>query len=241
MKILRGILFVLLVAALAAAFLEWKTIQQLRAELEALRAETQAVHDQRAAAEEALSRAREAELQRLRAEAQDVHKLRNEVRQLRTGASEAEKLRAENQQLRVAASAVATSAATSPAPAAAGNNFPKENWAFSGYATPEAALVSAVWAMKEGNPKTYLESLSPEEQVRMAKAWENKSETEVAAKHQSDVASITGVRILEQQVVKDDEVVMVVHVEGVGKVEKVTMKLVGNDWKFGGFIRTPAK
>lgn len=241
MKILRWFVIVLLVAALAAAFFEWRTVQQLRAELEALRAETQAVHDQRAAAEEALSKARDGELQRLRAEAQDVHKLRNEVRQLRTGASEVVQLRAENQQLRAAASAVATVAASSTAPGAAEVHFPKEKWAFSGYATPEAALVSAVWAMKEGNPKTYLESLSPEEQARMAKAWENKSETEVAAKHQSDVASITGVRILEQQVVKDDEVVMVVHVEGVGKVEKVTMKRVGNDWKFGGFIRTPAK
>src|SRR5262249_44720756 len=114
-------------------------------------------------------------------------------------------------------------------------------WAFSGYATPKAALVSAIWAMKEGNPKIYLESLSPEEQARMAKVWENKSEAEVAAKHQSDVASITGLRILEEQVVGDNQVVMAVQIEGTDRTEKVSMKRVGNDWKFGGFIREAAK
>ena len=241
MKILRWFVLVMLAAAVAAAYFFWNEARSLRAELAALRAETQAVHDQRAVEEEMRSQKRDAELSRLRAEAQEVLKLRNEVRQLRTGARETEKLRADNQQLRAAAEAVAAFAASTPAPAAVGGHFPKENWAFSGYATAEAALVSAIWAMKEGNPTTYLESLSPAEQARMAKVWENKSEAEIAAKHQSDVAKITGLRVLEQQVVGDDEAVLVVRIEGVERMEKVSMKRVGNDWKFSGFIRDPAK
>src|ERR1051325_8677539 len=98
-------------------------------------------------------------MQRLRAEGQDLLKLRNEVTQLRAGSKEMEKLRAENQQLRSAAAAARTAVPpTPPSPvppvpaAGTGAQFPKESWTFSGYASPDAALVSAIWAMKEGNP-----------------------------------------------------------------------------------------
>ena len=111
----------------------------------------------------------------------------------------------------------------------------------AGYATPEAALVSAIWSMKEGNPKSYLDSLSPEEQARLAKTWENKTEAEIIAKHQSDVAPITGVRVLDRHEISAEEMQMNVYIEGVGRVEKVSMKRTGNDWKFGGFIRLPPK
>ena len=32
---------------------------------------------------------------------------------------------------------------------------------------------------------------------------------------------------------------MSVYIDGVDRTEKVSMKRVGNDWKFGGFIREP--
>src|SRR5205823_6916352 len=121
--------------------------------------------------------------------------LRNEVSQLRTTTKEADKLRAENQQLRSqnqqlrGAGPTPSSASATPAPK---DQFPRDSWGFSGYATPDAALVSAISAMKEGNPKSYLESLSPEEQARLSKVWENKSAEEIAAKHQQDVSAITG-------------------------------------------------
>ena len=101
--------------------------------------------------------------------------------------------------------------------------------------------ISAVWAMKEGNPKTYFASLSVEEQGRMAKVWENKSEQEIVTKHQEDVSPITGVRVLDRQTISPDEVVMNVYIEGVGRMEKVSMKRVNEEWKFGGYIRNPAK
>jgi hypothetical protein len=247
MKLIRGLIVVIAIAATAAAFVGWREGRSRQAENEALRAELQAAKDQGAASASAESAQRDQELQRLRTEAQEVVKLRGEITQLRSGAKEAEKwraesdrLRAENQQLRNTATA-ATPAPSTPPPVAAKDQFPKENWAFSGYATPEAALVSAIWAMKEGNPKTYLDSLSPEEQTRMAKVWENKSEAEVAAKHQQDVAQITGLRILDRQPVSNEEVVMNVYIEGTGRMEKVSMKRQGDEWRFGGYIRNPAK
>jgi len=95
--------------------------------------------------------------------------------------------------------------------------------------------------MKEGNPKTYLDSLAPEEKARMAKVWENKSEAEIAAKHQQDVSAITGMRILDRTTVAPDQVQMNVYIQGADRMEKVSMILVNNEWKFGGYIRDPKK
>jgi hypothetical protein len=247
MKLIRELIVVIAVVAAAAAFVGWRNASLRQAENEALRAELQGAKEQGAAAMAADSAQRDEELKRLRAEAQEVVKLRGEVTQLRSGAKEAEKwraendrLRAENQQLR-SSPAATPAAAPAPPPVAAKDQFPKENWAFAGYATPDAALVSAIWAMKEGNPKTYLDSLSPDEQARMAKVWENKSEAEVAAKHQQDVSQITGFRILDRQPVSSEEVVMNVYIEGANRVEKVSMKRLGEEWRFGGYIRNPAK
>lgn len=242
MSLIRWVMPVLLVASIAAAFVGWRRAEQLRAENEALRAQIKGLNQIDAAMIDEL-KVRDQEMQRLREEAHEIRKLRNEVSQLRAGAKEAEKLRAENQQLRnaVAGSTTAATATPSPAPAQTADHFTRENWAFAGYATPEAALVSAVWAMREGNPKTYLESLSPEEQLRMAKAWENKPEAEVAAKHRQDMAGITGVRILERQNISPNEVQMSVYVEGVRRMEVISMQLVNNEWKFGGFRRNVAK
>lgn len=239
MKVLQWLTLVLLAVAIAAAVLGWKSAQQLRSELEAVRAENQVAQAQSQAAAEAQSKRTEAELQRLRAQAQEVPKLRGEVSQLRGTAKETETLRTENQQLRTALRTAATTTPATPPPPVPADQFPRENWAFSGYATPEAALVSAIWAMREGKPQTYLESLSPEEQQRLAKTWQNKSEAEIVAKHQQDVASISNIRILERQAVSDNEVVMSVVIEGTTRAEKVLMKRAGNDWKFGGFIRNP--
>ena len=243
-RLMTGLVFV---AAVAAAVAGWKKVGQLQAEITALRVEIQGASEHNAATAEAESKQREQEMQRVRSDAQEVHKLRNEVAQLRPTAKDSEKLRGENQQLRAENQQLRTAASRPPlaAPATkveiAGKSFPKQAWSFAGYGTPEASLMSAIWAMREGNPKTYLDSLSPEEQLRMAKSWQNKSEAEIAAKHQQDVSVITGMRILGQQTVSANEVTMDVFVEGVNRPEKVSMKRVGNDWKFGGYIRSPAQ
>ena len=95
--------------------------------------------------------------------------------------------------------------------------------------------------MKEGNPKTYLESLAPEEQARMSKVWENKSEAEIAAKHQSDVAAISGMQILGRKAISADEIQMNVYIQGPDRLEIVSMKQIDGQWKFGGFIRDAKK
>jgi type II secretory pathway pseudopilin PulG len=241
----KWIVMIVLAAAAAVAVTSWVRVAQLRAEAAALQEQLQALQQQTTTAASDQATQQNAELEKLRAQSQELLRLRNEVSQLRSTAKEAEKLRADNLQLRAENQQLRASAADpSPAPTAAGDakdQFPRNSWAFSGYATPDAALISAIWAMKEGNPKTYLDSLAPEEKARMSKVWENKSEAEIAAKHQQDVSSITGMRILDRTTVAPDQVQMNVYIQGADRMEKVSMILVNNEWKFGGYIRDPKK
>ena len=249
MNALRLVLAIALLASAAAAFTYWQRAAELAAENSTLRAKLAEHGSQQSAAVAAEEKQRDYELSRLRADAAEVHKLRGEISQARSGAKDLERLRAENMQLRADNQQLRTASqrpadappSADPRPAATRDQFPRENWSFAGYTTPEAALVSSIWAMREGNPQTYLQSLAPEEQARIARAWQNKPEADIIAKHQSDVASITGLRVLERQSVSPNEVLMNVYIEGVGRLEKVSMKLIGNEWKFGGYIRPPAK
>jgi hypothetical protein len=210
----------------------------LQAENEALRAEIAALRSKVDDAEAS----RAAEMKQTASDAQGVARLRGEITQLQSAAKDAEKLRTENQQLKTenqklrgATSTVPPGAATPPQPQA--NSFPRESWTFAGYQSPESALVSAIWSMQQGNPKQYFDSLTPEEQLRMTKVWENKSQAEIAAKHQTDTAPISGMRVTETQPVSAEETVMKVFIEGVNREERVSMKRVGNEWRFNGFIR----
>ncbi len=245
MKWIKWLFFLLFVAALAVAVAEWKRTNRLEAQLDILQQEKAALEDQLASANDNRQVRENAEMQRLRKEAEEVLALRNEVSQLRSSSRELEQLRNQHRLLQdqyqqlVSRGAGRPRSATDEPPAepAAGAPIPREAWNFSGYGTPEAALVSAIWSMKEGNPQVYLDSLSPEEQVRMASTWQDKSEAEIAAKHQQDVAQIRSLRVLETQNVSPDEVVMKVFLDGVNRTENVKVKRVGNDWKVGGFIQ----
>ena len=218
--------------------------KKLQAENDALRAEV-AELKARADADAQAATTRDAELKRLQTVATEAVRLRGEITQLRSGSKDADSLRAENarlkteyQALRGASAAAANTLAT---PATAPGHFPRESWSYAGYQSPESALISAIYSMQQGNPKQYFDSLTPEEQVRMSKVWENKSPEEIAAKHVNDTSKITGMRILNTQEVAPGQMVMSVYIEGVDRAEKVSMKRVGEEWKFGGYIRESAK
>ena len=212
-------------------------VKQLQSENEALRTEIAALQARSAEADAA----RNAELKRQESDASDVARLRGEVTQLRNTAKDAEKLRAENQQLRNENQQLRsrpTVAAESPAPTTpTTGTFPRDSWKFAGYTSPENALISAIYSMQQGYTKEYFNSLTPDEQARMAKLWEGKPQEEIAAKHAADTAAITGIQVLNQQAISADEVQMNVHIGGVGRNETVSVKRIGADWKFNGFIR----
>lgn len=228
---------VVILGAGVAAGLGWRKVAGLTEENARLRQQFATAEADLANAKSA-SEAGRSEAQKAQQQTSELMKLRNEATQFRNAGKELESLRAENarlrgenQQLRAGGNAAAAQPAQPQA------NFPKEAWSFAGYSSPEAALLSAVWAMKQGDPKVYLDSLTPSEQERMAAIWRVKSEQEVAAKHQQDVAPISGIRVLNRQQVSATEILMDVYVDGPNRNEKVRMQQIGTDWKFGGFQR----
>ena len=237
---------ILLLASCVFGALQWQTAKKLRAENQALREQlSKAEADLVAAAGESRLQ-RDAEVSRLKKQLEELHQLRGDVARLRGQADEAARLRTANERLRArtAAEPSPSTADGFPAPAGsppavASNSFPKENWSFAGYETPESALVTAIWAMQQGTPETYLDSLAPEEQLRMAQRWQGKSEEEIAAKHQSDVTRITGITVTGREDIDANNIVMNVQIEGVNRAERVSMKRVDGQWKFAGYIRQP--
>jgi hypothetical protein len=66
----------------------------------------------------------------------------------------------------------------------------------------------------------------------MEKEWAGKSEAEVSADARKGMDKLSGVRILERKTVSDDEVVLSVYAEGgEDKVQKISMKRYGTEWK----------
>jgi hypothetical protein len=240
-RVERFLLMLLVFFSAVAAIVFWRKATLFQNENDKLRAEVNDL-EQNLEASTNSSVALGVELEALRKQRNEVLSLRNEVTQLRSASKSNLVLLAENQRLKQEKNQFlsANAAAHQSGPKFAGqDHFGRDAWTFAGYASPEDALVSAIWAMKEGNPATYMESLSPQEQQRMSEIWKNKNEQEIASKHQSDVSEITGVRIMERKPGNAGEVLLSVYLEGKNQMHTIVMNQNGNEWKFGGFLRPP--
>ena len=239
MRIERIIYSVLILIAAGAAIINWRRVALVAADNEQLQLKIESLEIE-ADSSSALVEVAKGQAEKLRTQTAELMRLRNEVTQLRNESKNAENLNSENQRLKAelaSAKSTAQNQQSSPTTTPRSDHFPRDSWGFAGYSSPEAALVSAIWSMKEGNPRSYLDSLAPSEQQRMAQVWQNKSEGELAEKHKNDVASISGIRVVNRENVSPGEVVMNVLLEGPNRVERIRMNQVGQDWKFGGFIR----
>lgn len=160
----------------------------------------------------------------------ELLRLRGEVAGLRSQTNEMQKLEAENQRLRSSLAAGAAAKRGSQA-ASAEETVPKESWAFVGYAEPESAFQSMVWAMSHGDVKTFLASLSPD--APDLKDSQGKSEDEIAAKIK-EFGGVTAFKIIDNQPVSADEVILTVYAFGVNESARFRFQRLGSDWKFAG-------
>lgn len=240
---MRWVVIILMIVMGVAGGIGWRQAAALKEQNQALRNELEALRQRLATLDEEEAKRQQADTKRTGTEAQELPRLRGEVARLRAAAGEAEKLRvevsalrAQVQQMRAAPPATEPPTAPTPLPVTP-DQFPRQGWKFAGYQTPETALVSAIWAMKEGKPQVYLDSLSPEEQQRIAQTWQGKSEEEVAAKHRGDVGKIQSMRIVGRTPVSPTEVQMQVFLEGENRVVTARMlQQADQQWKFGGFV-----
>jgi hypothetical protein len=168
----------------------------------------------------------------------ELLKLRGQIGLLRQAVGEQAQLQAANQQLRAG---LATAEQQLAEARAAPNFWAKEQLAFAGYAEPEAALKTSLWAMNNGDIKAYLACWAAGPVV--SAAFENlreKGEAEMAAEGKSlaeNLAPSIGFHIVDKQVKSADEVILILSCDGEGKTRKFVVKRVGSEWKLAHMLR----
>jgi hypothetical protein len=125
-----------------------------------------------------------------------------------------------------------------PPPPPQANVLARESWAFAGYATPEAALQTVVWAMSNGDAATYLASLTPAGLQYFEQQLEGKSENELATMLRDEVAELRGLRLDRKRDAGDGKVSFVLSSKDLddggnkGKDEQVlVLKNVQGEWR----------
>jgi hypothetical protein len=121
-------------------------------------------------------------------------------------------------------------------------NFPKSSWTFAGYADPVSALVTTLWAGSESKGDVTLASLSPELQQQLKNRFKGQLQANnisleefLTLSSRRRVSSITGFRVLDQQAVSEEQVVLHLYVEGKEREDSFRMKKIGTEWKMADF------
>jgi hypothetical protein len=172
----------------------------------------------------------------------ELLKLRGEVTGLRERTNEMVALRQRNEALRASLKTMAASTPkveaaerkkTLPEDALPQDIHPKESWAYRGYGSPEATVESMLWAISKGDKATFLGGMSPEEQARLEKELEGK---DFAA--EAKTLNPTEFRVLDRQVVSDDEMVMTVYSvrqkengDADSNSQDMNFKRINGEWK----------
>jgi hypothetical protein len=169
----------------------------------------------------------------------ELLRLRGQIGQLRQTGVEKSQLAAKNARLKAAAEESKKQMAEDQA---APNYWPKDQLTFAGYADPESAMKSMLWAMKTGDVNSWRASCTPEAVAKLEKEWDKhgKSETERAAemKAMGDafMSSAAGFRILDQEMPSPDEARINLSFAVEGKARKFVLRRIGNEWKFHDMI-----
>ena len=165
----------------------------------------------------------------------ELLRLRGEVGVLRQKGKELESVRNENRQARAALESKTQGAGAAKA-AATADYWPRDSLAFKGYASPDAALQSLVWAGNNGDLKTMLASTTGDARKEMEQQFGGKPETEASIRVMDDTAGLKSVRLLNRDVQADDTVVLTAAFEDRTDTQtlKLLLKKVGNEWKLSG-------
>ena len=155
------------------------------------------------------------------AQSLELLRLRGEAGALRRQTRELEAVRAENRQAHAAGGA------------ATADYWPRGSWAFTGYANPDTALQSYLWAANKGDLKALRASATGEVQKQMDEELGGKTETEASIRAKDNIASLESVLVLKREVQADDAVMLTAAFDDRTNTHtvKLLMKKIGNDWK----------
>jgi RNA polymerase sigma factor (sigma-70 family) len=227
-----------LVAGLSTPLvLQYQTNQALRAQNEALLAQASQASDLQAENQRLSNRVVLAATSSISDDQKsELARLRGEVPRLRAEANQAEKLRQEINRLR---SVRVEPPKTQPQNTAQQDTFPRETWAFAGYASPESAMQSFAWAALQGDMNTFLNSLAPEGQSREREKWQRngRNETQIRDGLVKEFGQTKAIRIEEKQAISDTEVILSLFIErekGDSETAKLKVRRIDNEWKMVG-------
>jgi hypothetical protein len=176
-----------------------------------------------------------------RAETLELMRLRNEVTQLRAASQTVARLEAENARLAAEMQKLRAAPSIPADPSSSSQRFSRDQWSFQGYSTPESAYISGMWAMKEGQIQSVLDSFTPEERQRFEAKNQGKTEEEIAARFQKEFGELNALQILGKRQISPNEVVLDVYLDGArSSLKRVRMNQVGHEWKAGGPINQNA-
>ena len=219
----------LLAAAVGGVVLQGNALRRVRSENETLlsqRQEIQQLGNQNASLD--LLRTENQEREALRRQVAELHKLRNQVRQLREQTKGLPKEQLENQRLRAAAvSQKNAHAAASEAP----RPMTLDQVSYFGRDTPEAALQSFLWAVRQGNVEVLRKCLTPEKQHEL----ETQSVEQIRAKMKEMTNRFAQFRIAAKKQVSGDEVQLGLefYIEGKKQPDEgaIPFKRSAYEWK----------
>jgi hypothetical protein len=129
-------------------------------------------------------------------------------------------------------------AAAQPA-AATANYWPRNSWAPVGYATPDAAIQSALYAASKGDVKGFLGGITDEVQKTLELGPDGNSSGGLLAAMAAETAKLKAVRVLGREAQADDTIVVTAAFdeENGTATRKLLVKKVGGEWKFSGYMQ----
>ena len=220
-------------AMVAASVWEHNFIGKLRAENEALRAESLEA-DQLANENQELPKLRESMATVPEANVSsstELLRLRGEVNRLRAQSQILLKLRAENERI----AAEIASGKFAPKRLADMEGFvPREQWATAGLATPEAAVQSYFAAIVAMDIDSLFRCLTPENAEPIRQQLERDPER-FRNEFQKSMAQLfdkaTGFRISERSQISNDSITLSIQFAADGVVIPMTLRRIASEWK----------
>ncbi|HXT10781.1 MAG TPA: hypothetical protein VN873_04395 [Candidatus Angelobacter sp.] len=159
----------------------------------------------------------------------ELDSLRREVQSLRRRTNDVAGLEAEVRRMSAELSRTRDIMASNAPPDVPPEDiYPRDNWTFAGYDTPEAALETATWAISQGDEETYMESLAPALQDEMELELGDGDFSDMAPMEMSDA---TGYRIVDREPVSGNEETITIYMDGDRSVVSLTLINTGNGWR----------
>jgi hypothetical protein len=164
----------------------------------------------------------------------ELLKLRGEVGSLRRVTNELGQVKADNQRLKASLASAGGQNTTGELEPSSGG-LPRESWAFAGYRDPDSALQTTLWAMSQGNAKLILASLTPD--GPQYKEISGQTEEEVSTKSKAEFDKVTAFKIIDREVLSNDEVILVAYAYGMNESARIKLQRLDNEWKVAGPVK----